>query len=283
MKRFAIVLAVVVVLGRAGDAAAGAWTQPQGSGFFKVDTQLVRGKNFREVNGSKITIPTLADYTASLYGEYGLRADLTVIGYLPFFKRITLNKQVGRPSGFVYFKGDDVTGLGDAQIGLRYRLRQLGATTLGADLVLGLPLGDDTQANGLLTGDGEANQQLAVQAGHSFYPKPAYLNVSIGFNNRINGFSDEFLYAVECGYTFRYGFTAILRVRGLESLENGDDAVGGGMGGLYANDQSFVTYGPELIYDLGNGAGVSLSAADSARARNALQAPVYSAGFFIKR
>ena len=82
MKQFAIVLAVVV-LGRAGDAAAGAWTQPKGSGFFKIDTQLVRGKNFREVNGSKITIPTLADYTASLYGEYGLRADLTAIGISP--------------------------------------------------------------------------------------------------------------------------------------------------------------------------------------------------------
>ena len=179
------------------------------------------------MNGNKTSIPTLGDYTFSLYGEYGLRDDLTLVAYLPFYKRITLNKQVGRPSGFVYFAGDDVNGIADAQLGLRYRLAHLGATVISAALTLGVPLGDDSQPNGLLTGDGEANQLLALQIGHSLYPAPAYFNVDIGFNNRVKGYSDEVLYSVEVGYTFKGKLTAILRLRGLESLENGDDGVSG--------------------------------------------------------
>ncbi|NKB65882.1 MAG: hypothetical protein GKR89_02360 [Candidatus Latescibacteria bacterium] len=281
LKYFIVLLAALGLV--VEEVAAGAWTQAAGSGYFKLGTQWVRGKGFREENGRKVTIPTLADYTTSLYGEYGLRDNLTLVGYMPFFKRITLNKQVGRPSGFVYFEGDDISGLGDAQLGLRYRLAQLAATTLSAELAVGLPLGDDTQPNGLLTGDGEANQQLTLKLGRSFYPAPSYINVDLGFNNRIKGYSDEYLYAVEVGYTFRGRLTAILHLRGTESLSNGDDGVSGGMGGLYANNQSYLTFGPELIVALGEDAGLSLSAAHTARAENALEAPVLAVGFFLKR
>ena len=62
--------------------------------------------------------PSKATYTVSLYAEYGLRDDLTLIAYAPFFQRITLNKQVGRESEFVYFGGDDAQGI--AEVGVRY-------------------------------------------------------------------------------------------------------------------------------------------------------------------
>lgn len=278
-----VLIATLWTVGTVQEAFAGAWTQPAGGGFFKLGTQMIRGQDLREVSGSKVEIPTLADYTASLYAEYGLREGLTLVGYLPFFKRITLNRQVGRPSGFVYFEGDDVTGIGDGQAGLRYRLLQWGATVVSAELVFGVPLGSDDQANGLLTGDGEVNQRLTLQLGRSLYPKPAYFNIDAGFNNRVSGYSDELLYAVEAGYTFGERLTAIMRWRGVESLENGDDGVSGGMGGLYANDQSYMTLGPELIYKVWEGFGVSLGAASTMRARNALEAPVWSLGVFIQR
>ena len=283
MQRLLSFFLVISILGSVAQVEAGAWTQSKGSGFYKLGSQMARGQEFREMSGRKTSIPTLADYTFSLYGEYGLRDDLTLVAYLPFFKRITLNKQVGRPSGFIYFEGDDVSGIADAQLGLRHRLANLGATVISAGLTLGVPLGKDTQANGLLTGDGETNQILSLQAGHSLYPVPAYFNVDIGYNNRVKGYSDEYLYAVEVGYTVKNKLTAILRLRGLESLENGDDAVHGGMGGLYANNQSFLTYGPELIYSLDERTGVSLSAMGAARVHNALAAPVFSLGFFMKR
>ena len=276
-------LLVGLAIAWAAQAGAGAWTQEPGAGFFKLNSQMLRGDQLREVNGLKSAIPTLTDYTVSLYGEYGLKDGLTLVGYLPFFKRITLNEQVGRPSGFVYFAGDDVTGFADAQAGLRYRLAQRGATVLSAQLLLGLPLGDDAQANGLLTGDGEFNQQYTLQLGHSLYPAPAYFNLDLGFNNRLDGYSDEVVYSAEAGYTIAGRATLILRLNGVESLENGDDTVSGGMGGLYANDQSFVNIGPELVFALGAGSGVSLSALHTLRVRNGLQAPIFSLGLFTQR
>ena len=280
-RRRTLGLVLIVAAWWSTDAEAGAWTQTKGTGFYKLGSQMTRGTEFRDMRGLGMTIPTLAEYTVSLYGEYGLRDDLTAVGYLPFFKRITLNKQVGRPSGFVYFAGDDVTGIGDAQLGLRYRVAQKGATVISASLTLGLPIGDDTQTNGLLTGDGEANQILALQVGHSFYPVPVYVSLDLGYNNRVDGFSDELLYAVEAGYTIGK-WTAILRLRRTESRENGEDGVSGGMGGLYANNQSFLSYGPELIYALNERLGMSLGAAGASRVQNALSEPVFSFAVFLK-
>ena len=86
-----------------------------------------------------------------------------------------------------------------------------------------------------MTGNGETNQILSRQAGNSLYPIPAYFNIDIGFNNWVKGYSDEYLYAVEVGYTIKNKRTAILHLRGLESLGNGNDAV---HGDLYANNQA---------------------------------------------
>ena len=59
--------------------------------------------------------PSKATYTVSLYAKYGLRDDLALIAYAPFFQRITLNKQVGRESEFVYFGGDDARGIAEVR------------------------------------------------------------------------------------------------------------------------------------------------------------------------
>jgi hypothetical protein len=100
------------------------------------------------------------------------------------------------------------------------------------------------------------------QAGNSLYPIPAYFNIDIGFNNWVKGYSDEYLYAVEVGYTIKNKRTAILHLRGLESLGNGNDAEHGG---------------------LDERTEISLSAMGTARLHNALAAPVFSLDFFLKR
>lgn len=269
-----LLLLVVASQFTATAALPGGWTQPQGVAFLKADSRMLRGDDFHELNGNGVQIPTLTDYTASLYGEYGLRDNVTFLGYVPF-KRITLNRQVGRPSGFVYFDGDSETGLGDAQIGLRYRLLQRGASVASLEVQLGLPLGNETQGNGLLTGDGEINQSVHVQLGHLFYPRRGYAGISLGFNNRVDGYSDEWHYAAEIGWSVGARWQLMLQVRGLESLENGDSAVTGGMGGLFANDQTLWAYGPTVSCRLGD-YWLSLGVEHSARARNAIAAPAIS-------
>jgi hypothetical protein len=149
--------------------------------------------------------------------------------------------------------------------------------------MLGLPLGDSGQTNGLYTGDGEANQSISLQVGLSLYPLPAYLGGEVGINHRLKGFSDEFRYAFEAGFTIRQRLTVALHLRGVESLKNGNNTLTGGTGGLAGKNVRFLLYGPEISYLINPDIGVSLSVTGAARGQNVLAAPSYSFGFFIKR
>jgi hypothetical protein len=262
---------------------AGAWTQKRGKGYYELKFQMIRANRFYEPSGKIISIPTLAEYTASIYGEYGINDWLTVVGDFPFYKRITLNRQVGARTGFVFFPGDSVSGISDAEVGVRVGLLRGGPTVFSAGLKLGLPIGDDTQVNGLFTGDGEFNQIFSLQLGHSFYPKPLYFTGEAGVNNRSNGYSDEFRYEAEIGYTIGSNLTLHFKVNGMESFHNGDDAVQGGMGGLFANNQEYLAYGPGVFYNFYKNVGVNVRAAFATRGQNVLARPAFFFGIFLKQ
>ena len=273
-------LAVLILL-LAQPALADAWPQRRGHGYYKIGFRMLRATHYYEPNGNRIPIPTLGDYTVSFYGEYGLTNRITIVAYVPFYERITLNEQIGRNSGFVFSEGDAVSGIADPIIGARIGLAQFGATVVSASLRLGLPLGNDDQPNGLLTGDGELNQTVALEVGHSFYPRPVYAKASVGFNQRVKGYSDEIVYAVEAGYTVADRFTIAARLRGVEPLRNGDPNVGGRRG-LNGNDQRYLAYGAEITYTHRGAYGLSLGVEGATRAQNVLSAPAFSVGLFVK-
>lgn len=284
MQRFIISLVVcsTFLFCNSENLRSQGWPQKAGHGFYKLGVNIVSSDKFYEKSGEVLTIPTLSDYTVSLYGEYGITGGVTGILYLPVVKRITLNKQVGEPSGFVYFEGDEVTGVADADVGVRVQLFKTGSTVLTAGLKLGLPLGSDEQENGLYTGDGEFNQVLTIGAGHSFYPLPAYATGFLGVNNRTNGYSDEVHYGAELGYTVAEAVTVSGRLTGLESFRNGDGDVTGGMGGLFANDQRYLTYGAEVAWQMTEYVGLSAGITSAFFGRNTLSASEFSAGIFLK-
>lgn len=261
-------------------AYADGWPQRRGHGYYKLGFYTLRATHYYEPGGNRIAIPTVGDYTFSFYGEYGLTDRLTAIAYVPV-QRITLNRQVGSETGFVYTEGDEITSLADPILGVRFGLLHFGGTVVSASLKLGLPLGNSDQTNGLYTGDGELNQQLSLEAGHSFYPIPAYAVVTAGFNQRSSGFSDEVVYGVEAGYTVANTWTIIGRVQGLESLKNGDAS--GGQLGFAGNDQRYLLYGAEVAYTHNDRYGVSLGVQNATRAHNVLSAPAFSLGLFLKR
>ena len=262
-------------------ANAGPWPQKRSHGYYKLGFGFVQANRFYELGGNLIDIPTLSDYTVSFYGEYGFSDRITGIAYLPLMQRITLNRQVGRITGAEIFPGAENTGVADADVGVRVGLLQKGNTVVSTTLMLGIPLGDDQHENGLFTGDGEFNQHLSLGVGHSFYPTPAYIAVEAGYNNRTQGFSDEFRFNAEAGYTIQQKLTLIGRLRGLESLDNGDDSVMGGMGGLSANNQSYLTFGFEAAYSFTNRLGISVSVEGATRGQNILSAPAYSTGLYL--
>lgn len=261
---------------------AGAWTQKRGRGYYELKLQFISANRFYEPDGRIINIPTLAEYTTVFYGEYGLNDWLTVVGDFPFYKRITLNRQIGARSGFVFFPGDLVSGISDAEAGVRLGLLRDGPTVISAGLMFGLPLGNDMQVNGLLTGDGEFNQILSLQLGHSFYPSPGYFTGEAGVNNRTNGFSDEFRYEAEVGYSFGGRLTVNFKINGVESFRNGDDEVKGGRGGLFANNQEYLAYGPGVFYNFYKNVGVNTRAAFASRGQNVLVRPQFFFGVFLK-
>lgn len=260
---------------------ADGWPQRQGHGYYKLGVYTLRATHYYEPGGNRIAIPTVGDYTFSFYGEYGLTDRLTAIAYVPF-QRITLNRQVGRESGFVFSEGDATTGLADPFVGARFGLLQFGGTVVSAGLKLGIPLGTKDQTNGLNTGDGELNQLITLETGHSFYPMPAYAVVTTGFNQRSGGFSDEFTYSLEAGYTVANAWTIIGRVQGLESFQNGDASAGGQLG-FAGNDQRYLLYGMELAYTRNDRYGVTFGVQNATRAQNVLSAPAFSFGLFLKR
>lgn len=263
-------------------ALAGGWTQKEGVGFYKLGFQYIRAKNFYEPSGNRVSITPLGDYTVSLYGEYGITDWLTGVGYIPFYKQNTLDKVVGQPSGRVYFEGDRALGFADPDIGVRIALIRNTPIVLSVGVSFGIPIGDSKQANGLLSGDGEFNQAVLLQAGYSLYPIPAYATAQVGFNNRTRGFSDEFQYAAQFGYTLDELFTFAINMQGVESIKNGDDTVIGGMNGIYTNNQSFLEFGGEVSYHIAQSYGVSLGAYTATNGRNALSAPKFTAGVFAK-
>lgn len=283
MKKIIICLSsLLAFVSLAHEAHAGAWTQKRGRGFYKLEGRFIYAQRFFEPDGKIIDIPTLSDYTMSFYGEHGASNRLTLIAYVPFYKRITLNRQIGEPSGFVYFAGDSVAGFADSDVGLRFGLKQNGPTVLSARVLFGLPLGKSEQTNGLLTGDGEFNQSLALELGHSFYPLPLYFSGEAGYNNRTQGFSDEFRYAAELGYTFWNNVTLSMKFNGVASLKNGEDNIRGGMGGLYANNVSYLALGPSLFYQLNKNFGVTAGVDGATFGRNVLASPSFALGIYFK-
>lgn len=283
MKRILLALLLFAFVPSFATVHADGWTPKKGHGYYKIGFRFVSATSFYEPNGTQIDIPTLRDYTISFYGEHGLADRLSVFAYVPFFERITLNKQVGEESGFVFFEGDAVSNVADPDIGIRYGLIQGGSTVLSASLRIGVPIGTSDQPNGLLTGDGEMNQWAALEVGHSFWPIPAYAIASAGFNNRVNGFSDEFTYGLEAGYTLGSSVTVIGRLKGIESLKNGDDRIRGGSNGLYANNQRYLAMGAEIIYTTPQSYGFSFSLDGAAFGENVLAAPAFTVGVFVTR
>lgn len=275
-------LTIALIIFSASSAFAGGWTQKRGEGFYKLGFQYIRATNYYEPSGNRVRITPLADYTTSLYAEYGIEDWLTLVGYVPFYHHVTLDRVVGRQSGMVYFDGDKASGFADPDIGVRIALVRNSPIVLAAAIGFGVPIGDAKQPNGLLSGDGEFNQAISFEAGHSFYPLPMYATASVGFNNRTRGFSDEFLYAAQFGYTFNNLLTVAVNARGVESLRNGDDAVTGGMSGIYTNNQSYLELGGEVSYRITQAYGVSFGAYTATRGRNALSAPKFTAGVSLK-
>ena len=275
---------VILLFITANILQAGAWTQGKNKYYFQASYQSLSGDQFYDADGNKISMNKLTDHTISLYGEYGLTDDITIFGYIPFYKDLTIEDTEGGIIPDVKTVGGDRNkgGVSDIDFGAKIKLASYKQSVFSASVLFGIPTGDSDEQGGLVLGDGEFNQAVIFNAGHSLYPLPSYITWGLGYNNRTEGYSDEIFAYLEGGYSFmERKLTLILKVRGLFSVDNGDGLAKGGYGKVFADEQSYIAYGPTINYKLNKNLGINASVTTGAAASNIISALVYRVGISI--
>jgi hypothetical protein len=274
MKKLLIIIGLTVV---GNFSYAGGWLKGKDKGFVKLNQSVMNGNQFYNSEGKVVNIITTGVYQTSLYAEYGISKKFDLIGYVPFVSRLTLNS-VQFTSGLMQ-EGDEFTSIGDTDLGLKYGIRQGKSLVISVSLILGLPIGTTSGGNTelLQTGDGEFNQLVQFDFGYSF-KKSFYTNVGIGFNNRTNGFSEEFRSSFEIGYEYKKKVIIALKASSVESFENGNAENTGN--GIFANNLEFFSYGAEASYRITNKLGVSASYFTAGSGQNVLAVSAYNFGIF---
>ena len=267
--------------------AGGPWTQKKGVGYFKLSEWWLKyDKHFTDTGELDPNI-TSGIYNTSLYAEYGLSDKFTTIIYAPLFSRNIYNNQVSNTTGDILKAGDALNSIGDIDVSFKYGLTAPSAKfPIAATLTLGLPTG--TTGHGelgiLQTGDGEFNQAIQIDAGSGFQlgKSNAYFSVYAAFNNRTNGFSEEFKYGLEIGTgLLNQKLWVIGRLNGIESFNNGKLENGVTNTSIFADRSEFTSYGFESAYYITRQFGVSASFASAFRGKIIAAAPSYSVGVFL--
>ncbi|MEM1221107.1 MAG: hypothetical protein AAGH79_19455 [Bacteroidota bacterium] len=290
--RYIIILFISILL-PSSLLAGGGWPQPKGKGFFKLNQSFLRAQSFYSLDGSLVDITTTTVYISSIYGEYGFTDRFTGILYAPLFVRSTINDRKSTINDVVE-PGDAFDGIGDFQLGLKYGILTEGPVALSASLILGLPFGDnvggDTEL--LQTGDGEFNQLLKLEASHSFYPKPIYATLSVGYNNRGDAtfaysageedvsFSDEFHWGGEIGWTPSDKWLIALKWAQVASMNNGGNTGNTGASSIFGNNASYFAISPEVNYQFAGQWGVSASLGTAVSGENILAGPNIGFGIY---
>lgn len=271
-----------------GSLLAGPWPQPKGKGYFKFYEWWTSFDEHYTSNGELDPNATLGLYNTSIYAEYGLSDRLTGVINLPLFSRATINTQLSGTRGNVILDGDAINGLGDTDVSLRYALNKPGSTfPVAATLTLGLPLGEDAggEQGNLQTGDGEFNQMISLSSGLSLDfggETSGYASANIGFNNRTQGFSDEFRFGLEAGVGLldrRLWF--IGRMIGSESLMNGETAASNPTTSIFSNNAEYLSLGGEVNFYVADKLGISAGVATALSGRVIAAAPAFTIGVFI--
>ena len=253
----------------------GAWPQKKGSGYYKISFLYLSGDNIYNSDGVKIPIVKFNDFTIGAFGSFGITENLTGFLNVTLFKSTNLDS-TRQDAGF----DTEISGFGDIDIGVKYGLLKFDKTVISGKLLFGIPTGKGTPDSGLLTGDGEFNQAIGIEAGHSFWPAKVYLTEGIFFNNRTNGFSDDFRYFIESGVNISNSLSLIVRLHGLISFNNGDPNVKGGFG-IFSNNQQYLAYNAELVYKITTNWGISAYYESGTKGKNIISAPIINVGIFI--
>ena len=283
--KYPALVSVMLLLMVHPSTAGGGWTHKPWHGYIKLGQSLLRSDKFFNPDGSKADFTTITMYSTSLYAEVGIFDRLNVNLYFPFFTRVTLNKLV-YPNGDVREPGDELDGIGDSDVTLKFGILRNTPIVLAVSLTLGLPLGDSSggESGILQTGDGEFNQMISADASVSL--GKLYVSTMLGYNNRTTPdsgstpYSDEFRYSFEAGYNV-WKLYLILRGQGVKPT--GDDKGSGDSEttGVFGDRLEFMALSPEVVFNITPKFGATVSGSFPLKGKRILASPNYAAGVFI--
>lgn len=257
---------------------AGGWPQPKGGYYLKLsEWWVVSDQHF---NGSGKIEPNFEEYgyySTNFYAEYGLSQKSTLLLYFPFINYT----YVVIPSTFTRLSAWKT---GDTDIGWKYAWKFVHTVALSSTLLVGIPLGYK-QDNALMTGDGEFNQEVRVDAGigSKFLGSNGWLNMYSGYNHRTNKYADEFKFGLEGGISFSKDKVIMAaRIDGIKALGNPDNAPDINPQSLFSNFREYLSFSPEIAFHINKTWGISLGVGTALSGKNIFASPSFSFGVFHK-
>lgn len=265
----------------------GPWPKNKGTGYFKLsEWWVIADQHYTDVGEIDPNI-TNGIFNTSIYGEYGFTDNLTIQLYFPFFSRAYFNNTVSGTTDKILFPGEAINSIGDAEVGITYGLWQASGTSVSVTGIIGLPLGnqDGGSQGNLQTGDGELNQIVKLEIGKSFGlgSGNGWLAAYMGYNNRTNGYSDEWLSGFQLGLNILEGkLTPSFRIESRQSRFNGDPNLALNFTSVFSNNTEYVSITPELGYNINEKWGLSVASGFVFSGKVIFARPSYSIGVYYK-
>jgi len=204
-------------------AYAGAWTAKQGQQYLK------GAVNYFDTSsrfGEEGTFENFRNQNFNVYWEYGLQDDLT------FFATGSLTDLENRADGVETSN----TGVGDVELGLRYRLID-GPVIVSLQGLFKAPYLYSEDAE-LPLGNGQEDYEGKILFGSSFGPL-GYGGLELGYRHRSDAPVDEFRFLVEYGFDVSEQVYLRTKLDGIHAVESSDVVDGG------------VTFTPTIPGDIG--------------------------------
>lgn len=261
------------------------WTKGKDKGYFKLSAWFLEADKHYTDTGKTDPNATRGVFNLSLYGEYGLTNNIDAVLYLPFLSRVYQNNIVSGTNGNIIQEGEALNSIGDIDIAIRYGLVKKEKIVVSASLLLGIPTGisEGGSDGSYQTGDGEFNQLIKTSVGlpFSFIKRSSYLKAYVGFNNRTNGFSDEFRTGGELGINVTNKLWLNGKLGIVKSLKNRSLNAQNSQGSIFANNVEYASYSFEGAYYITKKMGISLNYASAFSGRIIYAAPSISGGIFL--
>ncbi|MDE3059527.1 MAG: hypothetical protein KGJ06_00765 [Pseudomonadota bacterium] len=157
MRLYPLVFCTVALA--AGQAHAGAWTEPKGQGEAIVTGSYYQTSTYYDNEGHKQSEPSYRKYDVNPYVEYGLTDDLTLGANL----YLDDAHQDAAPGG----RDHSNVNLGDSEFFLRARLWQQQGFVVSAEPLIKLPSPESSTARPRLGGT-STDAAMGLSAGYSF-------------------------------------------------------------------------------------------------------------------